>query len=215
MNFIFEPNDTILFQGDSITDCSRNKLSRTDLGEGYVNFINHYIEVHFPDSHITCYNKGIYGNRTVNLKRRWRRSTLSLSPDILSILAGINDTWRRYDMNLVTSNEKFKDNYLYLINKARENNPNLKLVLMSPFLLPTSTEQLEWFEDLNPKIEIVKEIAQEYHAIYIPLQEIFNSQVTLEKPNCYWTLDGVHPTLEGHALIAKEWILATTLKEKC
>lgn len=213
MNFIFKPNDIILFQGDSITDCSRNKLNRNDLGEGYVNLINYYIESHFPESHITCYNKGIYGNRTINLKRRWRRSTLSLSPDILSLLAGINDTWRRYDLNLVTTPEKFRENYLYLIDKALENNSNLKLVLMSPFLLPTSNEQLEWFEDLNPKIEIIKEIAKEYHAIYIPLQEIFNKNITLEKPNCYWTVDGVHPTPEGHALIAKEWLLATTLKE--
>lgn len=214
MNFIFQPNDTILFQGDSITDCSRNKLSRTDLGEGYVNLINYYIETHFPQSHITCYNKGIYGNRTINLKRRWRRSTLSLSPDVLSLLVGINDTWRRYDMNLITSKEKFKDNYLYLIDKAKEANPALKLVLMSPFLLPTSNEQLEWFEDLNPKIDIIKEIAHQYGAIYISLQDTFNKQITLEKPNCYWTLDGVHPTLEGHALIAKEWLIATTVKEK-
>lgn len=212
MNFIFQPSDTILFQGDSITDCSRNKLSRTDLGEGYVNLINHYITSHFPDADIVCCNRGIYGNRTINLKRRWRRSTLNLSPDVLSILVGINDTWRRYDRNLVTSPEKFRDNYLYLVDKAKENNPDLKLVLMSPFLLPTSNDQLEWFEDLNPKIEIINNIAKQYEAIYIPLQDIFNNHITIEKPNCYWTLDGVHPTLEGHALIAKEWLLATALK---
>ena len=39
MTFIKE-NDTILFQGDSITDCSRNKLKRADLGNGYVNLIH-------------------------------------------------------------------------------------------------------------------------------------------------------------------------------
>lgn len=212
MNFIFKPNDTILFQGDSITDCSRNKLSRTDIGEGYVNLIKHFLDTHYPEYNITCYNKGIYGNRTINLKRRWRRSTLNLQPDVLTILAGINDTWRRYDMNLITSPDKFRDNYLYLLDKTKHTLPNVKFVLMSPFLLPTSNEQLSWFEDLNPKIETVRELAKQYDAIYIPLQEIFNRNISLSRPNCYWTVDGIHPTPEGHSLIAKEWLLATTIK---
>lgn len=205
MTFIKE-NDTILFQGDSITDCSRNKLRRTDLGNGYVNLINHYLQTHHSNLNIHCINKGIYGNRTVDLKLRWRLDSLRIDKDVLSLLAGINDTWRKYDFNLVTSAEKFEENYRYLLDSSLERNPNLRIILLSPFLLPHTDKQLIWFEDLNPKIQVVENLAKEYNALYIPLQEIFNEALTPEKDVHYWTVDGVHPTPEGHMLIAKEWL---------
>ena len=201
-----QKNDFILFQGDSITDCSRNKLSRLDLGEGYVNLIHHFLTTEHPEMQISCMNKGIYGNRTIDLKFRWRLDCLRLEPTVLSLLAGINDTWRRYDFNLTTSEEKFRDNYRYLIESSLERVPNLRIILMSPFLLPHTDEQIRWFEDLNPKIDIVKSLGAEYNALYIPLQEIFNEALTPEHNAHYFTLDGVHPTPQGHMLIAKEWI---------
>lgn len=197
-----------LFQGDSITDCSRSRLKQTDLGEGYVNLINYYLNTHLSHLDITCLNKGIYGNRTHNLCRRWERDCLDLSPDLLSILVGINDTWRRFDLHLVTTPEEFRDNYVYLLDSIRAHNPEIRLVLMSPFLLPVQAHQLEWFDDLNEKIAIVQELAATYNAIYIPLQEVFNAHITPEKPNIYWTEDGVHPNPEGHILIAKTWVKA-------
>lgn len=197
-----------LFQGDSITDCSRSRLKLTDLGEGYVNLINHYLSTHLNHLNINCINKGIYGNRTHNLCRRWQRDCVDLNPDLLSLLIGINDTWRRFDLHLITTAEEFRDNYIYLLDAVRAKNPQVKLVLMSPFLLPVQPEQLEWVEDLNEKIAVVKQLAKTYNAIYIPLQEVFNQHITLEKPNVFWTDDGVHPNPEGHILIAKAWIKA-------
>lgn len=205
MTFIKE-NDIILFQGDSITDCSRNKLKRSDLGEGYVNLIHHYLETHHKALHTTCINKGIYGNRTIDLKLRWRLDTLRIEKNILSLLAGINDTWRRYDFNLITSPEKFEEHYRYLLNTSLEKNPDLRIILLSPFLLPHTESQLTWFEDLNPKIQIIEKLAKEYNTLYIPLQEIFTASLTPEHDVYYFTIDGVHPTPEGHMLIAKEWL---------
>ncbi|OON98587.1 MAG: hypothetical protein ATN35_04445 [Epulopiscium sp. Nele67-Bin004] len=203
---MLEPNTTIMFQGDSITDCGRNRLDGASLGNGYVNLINHYIQQHFEN--IKCLNRGIAGNRTADLKRRWKRSTLSEDIDILSLLAGVNDTWRRYDAGVVTTTEQFKEHYYYLLESAKEANPDLKIILMAPFLLPTEPKQLNWHEDLAPKIEVVEQAAKDFDATYVPLQEIFNSQISAEQPNCYWVSDGVHPTAKGHILIAKEWIEA-------
>ncbi|OOB80438.1 MAG: hypothetical protein BEN19_04815 [Epulopiscium sp. Nuni2H_MBin003] len=202
---MIKENSIILFQGDSITDCDRNKIDHTDLGNGYVNLVNYYIQQHYDN--VTCINKGISGNRSKDLKRRWKRSTMPLEQiDILSILIGINDTLRRYDTNLFISKEEFRSNYNYILDTTKEKFPDVKIVLMSPFLLPTEPKQLEWREDLAPKIEIVSHLAHEYNASYIPLQLRFNDKVCIEKPNCYWTKDGVHPSAKGHILIAKEWI---------
>jgi lysophospholipase L1-like esterase len=212
MGFIFKENDIILFQGDSITDCSRKKSNPFDLGNGYVNLINYYIQKNDYSSSITCYNRGIYGNRTTELRRRWGRDTLALEPTILSLLVGINDTWRNFDLNLYTSPARFKANYSYLLESVKEAFPATELVLMSPFLLPIEKSQEAWLEDLNPKIEIVKELAQNYEAIYIPLQNIFNAAITLNTPAQYWSSDGVHPTPFGHILIAKNWLKYTKLR---
>ncbi len=208
MSKFLQPNSTILFQGDSITDCGRNRLEGHNLGNGYVNLINYYIQQHLPDENITCLNRGIAGNRTGDLRKRWSRSTLSILEEVctLSLLVGVNDTWRRYDNGLITDIEEFTDNYRYLLDSVKSAKPAIEIILMSPFLLPTEPKQLEWNEDLVPKIEMVKELAREYDATYIPLQELFNQEITIEKPNCYWAYDGVHPTAKGHVLIAKEWI---------
>lgn len=198
--------DLILFQGDSITDCNRSIIRGNPLGSGYVNLINHYLETHLFSCNIACHNRGIYGNRTIDLKLRWRRDCLKLEPTILSILVGINDTWRNYDLHLKTSPERFEQNYRYLLDSVTNKLPQTKLILMSPFLLPVSEEQSLWIEDLNPKIEIVAKLAKEYSAHYIPLQEIFNNLLSQEKNTSYWTQDGVHPTPLGHTVIAKEWL---------
>lgn len=206
MSNILTKNNVILFQGDSITDCGRNRLDDENLGKGYVNLINHYIQTHCPELNLTCINKGISGNRSKDLRKRWERNTLNLDINVLSILIGINDTWRRYDHNTVTEVEEFRDNYLYLLDSTKKIFPEIELVLMSPFILPTIPEQLEWKEDLEPKIDIIKTLATDYNAIYIPLQERFNTKLTVSTPACYWTRDGVHPTAKGHVFIAKEWI---------
>lgn len=196
----------ILFQGDSITDCSRSYIRRKPLGSGYVNLINYYLETHFPESEISSYNRGIYGNRTIDLKLRWRKDCLNIKPNILSLLVGINDTWRKYDRHLETSPKRFEQNYRYLLDTIKRKSPETKIILMSPFLLPVSEDQSLWFEDLNPKIDIVCKLAKEYDASYIPLQEIFNNLLTEETNASYWTHDGVHPTPIGHTVIAKEWL---------
>lgn len=210
METYLQPNDLILFQGDSITDCSRHKLKHADLGQGYVNLINHYIQSHHPELNIQCLNKGMSGNRSFDLMLRWKHDCIRLEPSVLSLLLGINDTWRRYDLGLVTSEVKFREHYVHLMDTLVAAYPNIRLVLMSPFLLPVSPEQELWFEDLNPKIEITRQIAAQYNAIYIPLQEIFTEHLSPTYPANYWTVDGVHPTLEGHGLIAKAWLKAVT-----
>lgn len=201
----------ILFQGDSITAAGRYRLDASDLGQGYVRLINHTFNTYYPDLAIECINKGVNGNRTLALKLRWKRDCIHLSPDILSLLVGINDTWRRYDLGLTTSAEKFEAHYRYLLERTLEAFPSTKIILMSPFLLPVQDEQYAWFDDLNPKIQIVEKLAKEYHTLYIPLQSIFEANVTSEKPYSYWASDGVHPTFYGHGLIAKAW-LKTVLK---
>ncbi len=196
----------ILFQGDSITDCNRHKLRSHDLGRGYVQLIQQRLDEQYSDQEFTCLNRGISGNRTLDVKLRWRMDCLNHAPDVLSLLVGINDTWRRYDSGLKTSIEHFEENYRYLLDTFKNKYPDTPILLLSPFLLPVSEEQEVWFEDLLPKIECVEKLAKEYDTAYLPLQKIFEDNLSSTCPPSFWTFEGVHPTPQGHLLIANAWM---------
>ena len=60
---------TILFQGDSITDCGRNREMITSTGVGYPLLVKAQLGFENPGEY-TFINKGISGNRIVDLYAR-------------------------------------------------------------------------------------------------------------------------------------------------
>jgi len=53
----------------------------------------------------------------------------------------------------------------------------------------------------------VRELAREFEALYIPLDGLF-ATASAYRPPAFWAPDGVHPSAEGHALIAEAWLRA-------
>ena len=86
-NFIF------LFQGDSITDGNRSRNNDWNhvMGHGYQYIIASKLWYEFPQKHFHFFNRGVSGNRVMDLAARWQTDTIDLKPDLLSILIGIND----------------------------------------------------------------------------------------------------------------------------
>lgn len=195
---------TVLFQGDSITDRGRDRENYYGLGTGYPNYIAALIGAKYPEKNITFVNRGISGNRVKDLKARWQTDCIDIKPDILSILIGINDVWRRYDRNDETSMESYEDDYRYIIEEALKNGIE-KIVLLSPFVLPCPEDRKTWREDLDPKIQVVRSLAREYKLDFIDLDGFFAEKITKIRPEFY-APDGVHPSDAGHAAIALKWI---------
>lgn len=205
-----QPNKTLLFQGDSITDAQRDKSDPNDLGKGYAFTTTALLHALRPDLGLTCLNRGISGNRTSDLLQRWQSDCIDLQPDYLSLLIGINDVWRRYDRNLPTSAESFAANYRQLLRQTRDQLPRCQILLMEPFLLPTPEDRRQWREDLDPKIEIVRQLARDFDATLVPLDGLF-AAASAHQPPAFWAHDGVHPSPAGHGLIARAWLQATNL----
>lgn len=193
----------VLFQGDSITDVGRNRDDFKDLGNGYPNIIAEHYQAAASNPPIEWLNRGISGHRVVDLQERWQEECIDLKPDILSILIGINDVWRRYDSNDPTSVQAFEAGYRDLLRRFRAVS-KAKIILIEPFLLHVSEERRRWREDLNPKRLVVAKLAEEFDALYIPMDGVFE-QATKTKAPAYWAADGVHPTQAGHRLIADTW----------
>ncbi|MEV4538530.1 SGNH/GDSL hydrolase family protein [Asanoa sp. NPDC049518] len=183
---------TIVFAGDSITDCDRRD-DPTGLGNGYVR----RIATTLGDT-ARVVNRGISGNSSRDLRDRWETDVLAEEPDLVSILVGVNDTWRRYDSGAVTTVEAFESNYRALLDPLA----GVSLVLIEPFLLPISDEQVTWREDLDPKVAVVRELAASYGAVLLPAGSALAGAGTPAE----MAPDGVHPSERGHDLLASLWL---------
>ncbi|MFB6721452.1 SGNH/GDSL hydrolase family protein [Kribbella sp. NPDC056345] len=189
-----DPRWTVVFAGDSVTD-GGHRTDPTGLGNTYVRDIAEDLGEHRP----RIVNAGTSGNRAVDLVARWSTDVLAFEPSLVSILIGINDTWRRYDKFDPTTVEAYEASYRELLAPLQ-----CPLVLVEPFLLPVKPEQAEWREDLDPKIEVVRKLAVEYDAILVPADAELNK---LASGVGAATLadDGVHPSAAGHEALADLW----------
>ena len=184
----------IVFDGDSITDTRRNRLDPNSLGSGYASFLGTY----FPDAEIR--NLGISGHRSKELLERWQ-DTLNLKPDILSILIGINDIWHFYKHGKELAKDEYLNNLDKILQEAKLQLPNCKIILVEPFVFPIGQYELTWQPDLNKEIQIVSQLAKKYGCIHIPMQSALDCFAQSYKMD-YILSDGVHPTEFGHKIIA-------------
>jgi acyl-CoA thioesterase I len=204
MNTQMNDQTTVLFIGDSITDAGRSFDNSAGLGSGYVNMIAAFFSTLYPEKNVRFINKGIGGNRVKDLKARWQEDCLDLKPDVVSIMIGINDCWRKFDSNDPTPVESYENDYKYILAQMRDQ-LHTRLIILEPFLLQVSDDLNKWRDDLDPKIQANRRLALEFGAIYIPLDGLF-AQVSTKKPPIFWSQDGVHPSQSGHALIAQHWL---------
>jgi len=204
----------ILFQGDSITDASRNRDIPFDLGKGYPNLVSAHLGFENPGKY-EFINRGISGNRIVDLYARIKIDLINLKPDIMSILIGVNDIWHDVARENGVAPDKFRKIYSMLIEEVKEALPDIKIMILEPFVLEGSAtaENMERFGEVRKMAQAAREIADKYNLVFIPLQDKFDEAVKLAPPE-YWLIDGVHPTPKGHELIKREWLKAFETIEK-
>ena len=199
-----------LFQGDSITDGNRGRTADPNhiLGHGYAFSIASRLGADYPEKEMVFYNRGISGNKVSDLAQRWQRDTLDLKPDVLSILIGINDV-NETIQNKGVSVAQFEAVYTSILDQARAEFPKIIFVLCQPFILPVGTlaERFDlWNRELHERQLIVKKLAGRYNAVLVDFQMVMN-KACLRAPAAYWIWDGIHPTVAGHEILAREWIL--------
>ncbi|WP_235857235.1 SGNH/GDSL hydrolase family protein [Occultella glacieicola] len=191
---------TILLTGDSITDAGRDRDDLASLGDGYAALV----AADLPDERVL--NTGISGNRVVDLQARWDADVLAHTPDVLSIMIGINDTWRRYDRDDPTSARSYEAGYRDLLARSRAAGVG-RILLVEPFLLALGPDQWDWREDLDPKIAAVRRLAEEFGAEYVATDGPY-AQAAARVGAAALAHDGVHPTPAGHRLLADLWLEA-------
>ncbi|MEV7600187.1 GDSL-type esterase/lipase family protein [Kitasatospora sp. NPDC089797] len=218
MTITIRPGSTVLFAGDSITDCGRRD-SADGLGSGYPLRVAGEWGLRHPDRPVVWRNTANAGDKVMDLEARWRQDVLDARPDVVSVLVGANDMgWHTLDpQGYVISAERFEAGYDRLLAPLAES--GAELVLIEPFLLPVggvveagvgpvligARERAAWRADLDPKIQAVRRLAGRYGAQLLAADGMFAALAATATPE-HWSADGVHPTPAGHAALAAAWL---------
>lgn len=199
----------ILFQGDSITDAGRSRTDDFNKGCGYPTLVSAALGYDFPGEY-EFLNRGISGNRITDLIARVKYDIINLAPDVMSILIGINDCWHEFNCQNGVSAEKFEMYYNLLIEEVKEALPDIKIMILEPFLLHgegIDSYYDEFRAEAEKRAAAAKRVAEKNGLKFVPLMEIFD-KAEEKMGGGYYTGDGVHPTSAGHELIKREWIKA-------
>ncbi len=206
----------ILFQGDSITDASRNRDRAESMGQGYPSLVAAHLGYECPGEYV-YYNRGIGGNRVLDLYARIVRDIINLRPDYMSILVGVNDIWHGLGANPNgTGFERYEKVYNILLEELRAEFPDLKIMILEPFVLKgPATESREEEPDrweqfdtgVRKMAQIARSLADKHGLKFVELQNKFDAACEKAEPT-YWLGDGVHPTPKGHELIKRAWLEA-------
>jgi lysophospholipase L1-like esterase len=209
-----EDGDTILFQGDSITDAGRDRMRETEanqadaLGHGYPLLLAYELLRDHPDKALTVYNRGVSGNTVPDLAARWQRDCVDLRPGVLSILVGVNDIWHKLDGDFDGTVESYRRDFAALLESTREALPDVRIVVCEPFALRTGAVDGRWFPEFDERRRVARAVADEAGARWVAFQSLFDDAAAGTAP-AYWAADGVHPTMAGHSLMARAWRQAT------
>lgn len=207
---------TILFQGDSITDCGRSRDSDYYKGYGYPIRVIGRLGLDYPGEY-NFVNRGIGGNRVTDLYARIRADIINVKPDYMSILIGVNDVWHEVGGRCDgVSAEKFEKIYDMLLSEVIEACPGITIMILGPYVTRCTDESVKWVDngkdsffrtEVEKREAVAKKLAEKYGLKFVPLMCKFDEALE-KKAEPYWTTEGVHPTEAGHELIAREWLKA-------
>ncbi len=206
----------ILFQGDSITDCGRSREVLTDVGNGYPYLVRAHYGLEKPGQ-FEIMNRGISGNRSVDVYARIKADIINLKPDYMSILMGVNDVWHELAIGNGVDTPKFEKIYTMLIEEVLEALPDIKLMILEPYALPGAATEgiLEdgrdkypvFRKDTEDKAAACRRVAEKFNIPFVPLQAKLDEMQKAYGTECV-SGDGVHPNVTGHLLIARAWMEA-------
>lgn len=200
---------TILFQGDSITDASRNKNSGENMGSGYPAIVSAKLSYENPGEY-EFVNRGVSGNKILQILARMKEDIINIKPDVMSILVGVNDVRHEIGFAMGTNAELYERAYNFLIDEIRRELPEIKIMIFEPYVcLGDATKETfkELHEGVLLRAAVAKRVAEKNGLKFVPLQKLIDD-AEKKYPNQKWLMDGIHPAPAGHEIIAREWIKA-------
>ena len=213
-----------LFQGDSITDGNRGRTEDPNhiMGHSYAFSIASRLMADFPERKLEFFNRGVSGDSHVEMEKRWQADCLDIAPDVLSILIGTNgsrqgcgcyapwDTDHPDGPDPAQSVEAYESSLRRMLQAAREKAPDLLIVLCLPFRYDSSIGTPEQVAGIiahvRSRADAVRRLAAEFDAVTVDFPAALDRAIALNNDRKYWCWDGIHVTVAGHEILAREWL---------
>lgn len=203
-------HDKLVMIGDSITDAGRAKPVGEGLfnatGTGYVALVDALLTAAYPQLGVRVANVGCSGNTVRDLKARWQTDVLDLRPAWLSVMIGINDVWRQFDLPRQPECHVLLPEYEQTLDQLlATTRPRLQgLVLITPYLIePNRQDAMR--QTMDRYGAAVKRLAQKHEAVFVDTQAAFDTVLEHMHPMALaW--DRVHPGYNGHMIIARAFL---------
>lgn len=192
-----------LFVGDSVTDCGRARpvgTCDTGLGDGWVSLLQRRLERLDPP--VRLLNQGVAGDTVRHLAARWERDVLAWQPELLVVGVGINDVWRRFDTPRDPGAHVPLDEFVRVYDRLlADPRPAPRLLLWTPFFVqPDRADPMRRLMDGYGAA--VRDLAEAHRAACVDAQAVFDAACAM-RPALEWAADRVHPSPDGHRLLAE------------
>lgn len=203
-NFLIKPGSTVVFIGDSITDCDR-RYGNVPFGTGYVKLAIDLINAKYPGNGIEFHNEGIGGNTVLDLYGRWDDDVIRRKPDWLTVKIGINDLHQHLgNPSGGISPQKYEELYAKILETAKSKT-KAKIVLIDPFYISTDyysgSFRTKVLNLIPEYINIVHKLSSKYKTLLVKTHEVFQNHLKYKNADEF-APEPVHPYVTGHVIIA-------------
>ncbi len=199
----------IICLGDSITDCN-HLFEDFPLGNGYVQMLSEMFQkdiLHSLYRYNAFKNYGIDGFTVARVLENIRQHRISLhrSP-VITLLIGINDiglimNTDRTEAQKEQMMQEFAAHYKELLNLLTAD--ARQVILMEPFIFPHPEEYQTWIPYVHTMSDKIRQLSVKFRLPFLPLHDYFNKEATQSGFDAV-TTDGIHLTVYGHELLARE-----------
>lgn len=196
----------VVMIGDSITDAGR-RIATPPYGSGYMALVRSFVTAMHPELDLTWINKGVGGDTVRHLAERWVGDVLDEKPDVLTVMVGINDVWRRYgDKPLEAVPADEYQSTLATLLRSVDETTNATMLVGSPYMIEADKSNL-MRAAMDLYVGLSREVAADVGAEFVDVQAAFD-RVLQHSESTDWAEDQIHPNQPGHAVIALEYLRA-------
>ena len=194
--------DIIVFAGDSTTDADRCATA-DGLGNGYVKLVSDALYAFLPTENYRVVNAGVSGNTSLQLLERWERDVMSLTPDVVFCMIGINDVWRHFDRCEPLQKRISVQEYVENLSLICEKTKGVRVFCIIPpyFMERNRTDEMRVMTE--EYAAAAREVAKKYGADVLEVQPAFDEYM-LGRSGQTISWDRVHPGWIGSQLIMRE-----------
>lgn len=194
--------DIIVFAGDSTTDADRCATA-DGLGNGYVKLVSDALYAFLPTENYRVVNAGVSGNTSLQLLERWERDVMSLTPDVVFCMIGINDVWRHFDRCEPLQKRISVQEYVENLSLICEKTKGVRVFCIIPpyFMERNRTDEMRVMTE--EYAAAAREVAKKFGADVLDVQPAFDEYM-LGRSGQTISWDRVHPGWIGSQLIMRE-----------